>query len=85
MSKRTKLCPFRKAVDRETNGITGKTVERERFQPCVGKKCMAYVYMTPFDDEASCDDICNWGCARIPHGLGMDCAWIPSAEKDETI
>lgn len=42
MSKKTKFCPFRKVVERETNDVTGKASERERFQPCIGQRCMAY-------------------------------------------
>ena len=65
MSKKTKLCPFRKVVERETDSMTGKTVERERFQPCIGHKCMAYVYTLPLVAEGTMNDPNNWGCARI--------------------
>ena len=41
MSKKAKLCPYKKVVERETS-VAGVTVERERFQPCVGERCMAY-------------------------------------------
>lgn len=74
MSKKTRLCPFRKVVERETDGMTGKVVERERFQPCVGHKCMAYVYTAPFYDPTD-DNQNNWGCARLlkggTHGEGQ--------------
>ena len=68
---KSKLCPFRKVVEREANDITGRAVERERFQPCIGGKCMAYVYTAPFitpDDDA--DDPANFGCAMILNRKG---------------
>ena len=71
MSKKTRLCPFRKVVERETDGMTGKAVERERFQPCVGHKCMAYVYTLPFMAEGTGSNPNNWGCARLLKG-GID-------------
>lgn len=37
-----KLCPFKKTVDRETNGFTGKQTMHERFEVCAGSRCMAY-------------------------------------------
>jgi len=64
MSKRTKLCPFRKVVEREANDITGRAIERERFQPCIGHKCMAYVYAPPIIIPGD-DDPANWVCARL--------------------
>lgn len=65
--RKHKLCPFKKTVERETDSLTGKTIMRERFEPCVGKRCMAYVY------TASCLHIGGstaknqdyWGCARL--------------------
>ena len=77
MSKKTKLCPFRKVVERETDSMTGKTVERERFQPCIRHKCMAYVYLPPVitvsKDKSGIvaiddDNPDNWGCARVLNG-----------------
>ena len=37
-----KLCPFKRTVDRETNGFTGKQTMHERFEVCAGSRCMAY-------------------------------------------
>lgn len=37
------LCPFKKIVERDYNGCTGKTTINERFAPCAGERCMAYV------------------------------------------
>ena len=71
MSKKTKLCPFRKVVERESNDITGRAVERERFQPCIGHKCMAYVYTLPFMAEGTGSNPNNWGCSRLLKG-GID-------------
>lgn len=75
MSKRTRLCPFRKVVEQETNGMTGKTVMRQRFQPCIGHKCMAYVftasYLTIGGKDATGDPDC-WGCARLLKGDAGD-------------
>lgn len=68
MSKKTRLCPFRKVVERECDGMTGKAVERERFQPCVGHKCMAYVYTLPFMAKGTGSNPDNWGCARLLKG-----------------
>lgn len=72
MSKKTRLCPFRKVVERETDGMTGKVVERERFQPCVGRKCMAYVYIAPIIQATDADNPNNWGCARLLKGDAGD-------------
>lgn len=33
-----KLCPFKKTVDRETNGFTGKQTMHERFEVCAGSR-----------------------------------------------
>lgn len=85
VSRNTRLCPFRKAVDRETNSMTGKMTERERFQPCVGKRCMAYVYVAPIADEVSYHDPSKWGCARIPNASIIDYAWMTSGGRDEAI
>lgn len=76
MSKNAKLCPFRKIAEQWTDSITGQTTMRERFQHCVGKKCMAYVYTTPYltvgDKDATGDPDC-WGCARLlGQGTGID-------------
>ncbi len=68
MSKKTKLCPFRKVAERESNDITGRAIERERFQPCVGHKCMAYVYTLPFMAKGTGSNPDNWGCARLLKG-----------------
>lgn len=68
MSKKTKLCPFRKVVERENNDITGKTVERERFQPCIGQKCMAYVHIAPCLNLDAPNDPNDWGCAMMLKG-----------------
>lgn len=72
MSKKTRLCPFRKVVERERDGMTGKAVERERFQPCVGHKCMAYVYTLPFMAEGTGSNPNNWGCVRLLKGGADD-------------
>ncbi len=39
---KSKLCPFKKIVEREYNGRTGKGTFNERFAPCAGERCMAY-------------------------------------------
>lgn len=72
MSKKTRLCPFRKVVERESDGMIGKVVERERFQPCVGHKCMAYVYTLPFMAEGTGSNPDNWGCAQLLKGDAGD-------------
>ncbi len=67
MSKNTKLCPLRKTSEQWADG-TGKTTMRERFQPCIGKKCMAYVYTAPYLTIGGKDATKNpdcWGCARL--------------------
>lgn len=68
MSKRTRLCPYRKVVERESNSMTGKTVERERFQPCIGHKCMAYMYTLPYMGRDTMSNPNSWGCARLLKG-----------------
>lgn len=72
MSKKTKLCPFRKVVERESDGMTGKVVERERFQPCIGHKCMAYAYIAPVINIPDDGNPCNWGCAQLLKGDAGD-------------
>jgi len=45
MSKKeqpSRLCPFKKIVERDYSDETGITTIRERFTPCAGKRCMAY-------------------------------------------
>lgn len=37
------LCPFKKVVTRELNRKTGKVEITERFLPCAGERCMAYI------------------------------------------
>lgn len=39
---RSKLCPFKKIVEQDHNGNTGKVTINERFAPCAGDRCMAY-------------------------------------------
>lgn len=68
MSKKTKLCPFRKVIERESDDMTDKVVERERFQPCVGHKCMAYVYIAPIIQATDANNPNNCGCARLLKG-----------------
>lgn len=62
-----KLCPFKKTVERETDSLTGKTIMRERFEPCVGTRCMAYVYTAPclHIGGSSVKNQDYWGCARL--------------------
>lgn len=38
----TRLCPFKKIVEREYNSKTGNRSFNERFAPCAGEWCMAY-------------------------------------------
>ncbi len=64
MSKNTKLCPFRKITEQRTNTIAGQTTMRERFQPCIGHRCMAYVYTAPIITLGD-NNPANWGCARL--------------------
>ncbi len=40
----SRLCPFKKIVERSYSGLTGKTIENERFAPCAGERCMAYYH-----------------------------------------
>ncbi len=42
MSDKKKLCPFKKAVERDYNGHRGSTTLKERFEPCAGERCMAF-------------------------------------------
>ena len=37
-----RLCPFKKIIERDYSGKTGKTTINERFAPCAGERCMAY-------------------------------------------
>jgi len=37
-----RLCPFKKIVERDYDGKTGKTTINERFAPCAGGRCMAH-------------------------------------------
>lgn len=37
-----RLCPYKKIIEREYNGHTGKTTINERFAPCAGERCMAH-------------------------------------------
>lgn len=62
-----RLCPFKKVVERENDGLTGKTIMRERFEPCVGKRCMAYIYTASclyIGGNTAKNQDC-WGCARL--------------------
>ena len=73
MSKNTRLCPFRKTAEQWTDSITGQTTMRERFQTCIGKKCMAYVFTAPIITEGSAKDPNCWGCARLLNrGVGNE-------------
>lgn len=68
MSKNARFCPFRKTAEQRTDSITGQTTVRERFQPCVGHRCMAYVFTDPFitiGDNGNIEDPNCWGCARL--------------------
>lgn len=40
--KQTRLCPFKKIIERDYSGKTGKATINERFAPCAGERCMAY-------------------------------------------
>lgn len=40
--QKSKLCPFKKIVERDYSGHTGKGTFNERFAPCAGERCMAY-------------------------------------------
>lgn len=39
---KSKLCPFKKIVERDYNPHTGKGTYNERFAPCAVERCMAY-------------------------------------------
>lgn len=39
---KSKLRPFKKIVERDYSGHTGKGTYNERFAPCAGDRCMAY-------------------------------------------
>lgn len=53
MGDTEKLCPFKKCIDRDYNGKTGKTVMHERFEVCAGERCMAYE-KGRFEDTGRC-------------------------------
>lgn len=40
--QQSRLCPFKKIIERDYSGKTGKTTINERFAPCAGERCMAY-------------------------------------------
>lgn len=44
MSKQqqSRLCPFKKIIERDYSGKTGKGTINERFAPCAGERCMAH-------------------------------------------
>ena len=72
MSRNTKLCPFRKVIEQEWSDETRIAIKRERFRPCIGHKCMAYVYTAPLIKAGSAKDPANWGCARMLSGRLVD-------------
>lgn len=39
-----RLCPFKKIIERDYSGKTGKATINERFAPCAGERCMAYYH-----------------------------------------
>ena len=41
--KQSQLCPFKKIIERDYSGRTGKATINERFAPCAGNRCMAYI------------------------------------------
>ncbi len=65
MSKSKRLCPFRKVIVRKVDDATGRVVERERFQLCAEKFCMAYVYTAPLISADMAKNPDYWGCARL--------------------
>ena len=38
--QQSRLCPFKKIIERDYSGKTGKTTINERFAPCAGERCM---------------------------------------------
>lgn len=40
--KQPRLCPFKKIIEKDYSGKTGKATINERFAPCAGERCMAY-------------------------------------------
>ena len=36
------LCLFKKIIEKDYSGKTGKATINERFAPCAGERCMAY-------------------------------------------
>lgn len=57
------LCPFKKVVTREVNRKTGKVEITERFLPCAGERCMAYIGRA-----------FNPDCKRMECSKGTGCA-----------
>lgn len=41
-AEKTKLCPYKKIIERDSNSHTGKTTNIEKFAACVGDRCMAW-------------------------------------------
>ena len=37
-----RLCPFKKIIEKDYSGKTGKATINERFAPCAGERCMAH-------------------------------------------
>ena len=37
-----RLCPFKKIIEKDYSGKTGKATINEHFAPCAGERCMAY-------------------------------------------
>lgn len=58
--KQPLLCPFKKIIEKDYSGKTGKATINERFAPCAGERCMAY-------QEPSCG-IGNPTCKRLEGG-----------------
>ena len=42
--KQPRLCPFKKIIEKDYSGKTGKATINERFAPCAGERCMAYYH-----------------------------------------
>ncbi len=42
MDQKSKLCPFKKIIEKDYSSKTGKATINERFAPCAGERCMAY-------------------------------------------
>ena len=58
-----RLCPFKKIIERDYSGKTGKTTINERFAPCAGERCMAY--RSPFYGHGESGD---GTCKRMEGG-----------------